>query len=142
LLRGGRGVATIKLGHQEHFFAIAIAQGFAHADFADAAVVIPAVIEKVYTAVDTRSDNPNAFRLGDVGPAEMIAADPYNGDFLAGATERSTRDVAAGRRTTKHWQESYCRERRLKKSSSIHRWALANLGKPGKRVPWICLIAI
>src|ERR1700726_247482 len=85
LLGGGRCVAPIKLGHQKYFLAVPVAQGFAHSDFADAAVVIPAVIEKVYTAVESRADNSDAFCLGDVRPAEMIAANPYNRDFFAGA---------------------------------------------------------
>src|SRR5580700_3080874 len=114
LLRGGPGVAPIKLGHQKYLLAVAVAQGFADSDLADAAIVIPAVIEKVYTAVDSHSDDSNAFCRGDVWPAEVIAANPYNRDFLARASECSARDVAGSRRTAKHRQDSYCRERRLK----------------------------
>jgi len=85
LLCGGLGVAPINLGHQKYFLAVPVAQGFAHSDFADAAVVIPGVIEKVYTTLDSHSDDSNALSFGDVWPPEMIAANPYNRDFLVRA---------------------------------------------------------
>src|SRR5580692_11925053 len=40
-------VSAVNLGHQEGFLAITIAQRLAHANFALAGVVVPAVIEKV-----------------------------------------------------------------------------------------------
>src|ERR1700688_3714671 len=85
LLCGCPGVASIELGHQKYFLAVSVAQGFAHSDFADTAVVIPGVIEKVYTTLDSHSDDSDALCLGDVWPAEMIAANPYNRDFLVRA---------------------------------------------------------
>jgi hypothetical protein len=38
-----------------------------HSDF----VVIPALVEKIYATVDSRSDDSNAVCLGDVEPTEM-----------------------------------------------------------------------
>src|SRR5271166_6313851 len=63
---GGRGSlgTTINLGHQKRLPAIAVAQGFAHSNFALSPVVVPAVIEKIDSLVDPRPNNPNAlFRI-------------------------------------------------------------------------------
>src|SRR6267143_6516648 len=47
LTRSGRFGASVDLGHQKRFLAVTVAQRVAHADFTLAAVVVPAVVEKI-----------------------------------------------------------------------------------------------
>src|SRR5882762_8343169 len=64
---------AVNLGHEEGFFAIAVAQCLAHANFARAAVVVPTVVEEVDAGVE-RSANDADTRLLIGLHAEVIAA--------------------------------------------------------------------
>src|SRR4029077_14437738 len=67
----------------------------AHADFTFAAVVVPAVVEKIDALIETYADDANAFlriRLF----AKMIATEPNERDFLSGAAQRSIRNPIPG----------------------------------------------
>src|SRR2546426_2365796 len=66
-------VATVDLGHEKHFVAIAVAQRLSHADLARPTVVVPAVVEEVDSVVDGRADDADGFLLVRL-PAEMVAA--------------------------------------------------------------------
>ena len=80
LIRGGSFGAFVNFGHQKRFLAITVALRVAHADFTLAAVVVPAVVEKIDALVEARADDADAFpriRLF----AEMIAAEPNGRDF-------------------------------------------------------------
>src|SRR5713101_9835350 len=57
---GGFGT-PVDLGHKKRFLAIAVAQRVAHADFTLAAVVVPAVVEKIDALIEARADDSNAF---------------------------------------------------------------------------------
>ena len=59
-LVGGRFGPAVDLGHQEHFLAVAVPQGLAHADLALAVVVVPAVVHEVDAVVDGGADDPDA----------------------------------------------------------------------------------
>src|SRR5258708_36902549 len=52
--------AAVDLRHQEGLRAIAVAERLAHADFARAFVVVPAVVEEVDAAIDGGANDPNA----------------------------------------------------------------------------------
>src|SRR5260370_42715581 len=43
---------AVNLGHDERLRPIAVAQGFAHANFAGALVIVPTIIKKVDPAID------------------------------------------------------------------------------------------
>ena len=73
------GGAAVDLGHEEDLLAVAVAQGLAHADFGDAVVVVPAVVEEGDAAIDTGVDELDAFG-GVVLFAEMVAAHADGGD--------------------------------------------------------------
>jgi len=59
--RCGSLCATIDLGHQESLPAITVAQGFTHSNFALSSVVIPAVIKKIDSLIDSCTNDPDAF---------------------------------------------------------------------------------
>lgn len=71
--------ATVDFGHEENLVAVAIAQRFAHAGFADAVavVVIPAVVHEGEAAVDGGAHDADAFgfvfHFADVRAAEADA---------------------------------------------------------------------
>ena len=75
-LAGCGGFATpVDLGYEKRFLPIAVAQRVAHADFALAAIVVPAVVEKIDSLIKPGADDANAFlriRLF----AKMIATEP------------------------------------------------------------------
>ena len=78
--------AAIDLGHEERFLAVSIAQGLAHADFAGAAVVVPAVVEEVDAFVEGGADDANALLLVLLA-AEVISAESDAGHVLAGVAQ-------------------------------------------------------
>src|SRR5437588_12752062 len=92
LLRCSLLCAPIDFGHQKGFLAISIAERLAHADFALAVVVIPAVVEKSDAGVESSSDDANAFLLVRLH-AEMITTQSHNGDPYAGASQGSNGNV-------------------------------------------------
>src|SRR5467141_754530 len=91
---GGFG-APVDLGHKKGLLAIAVAQRVAHADFTLAAVVVPAVVEKIDALIEARADDANAF-LGIHLIAKMIATEPNERDFLFGAAQGSVRNAVPG----------------------------------------------
>src|SRR6185437_4232660 len=95
LLRGRLLVAAVNLGHQEGFLAVAIAEGFAHANFALAAVVVPTVVEEIDSAIEGGADDADTLLLFGL-PADVPTAQADGGDLLAGAAEGTTRYFASG----------------------------------------------
>src|SRR5258708_4923516 len=90
--------APVNLGHQKRLLAIPVAQRVAHADFTLAAVVVPAVVEKVDTLVEARADDANAF-LGIRLIAKMIATESYKRNFLFAAAQGAVRNAVPGLRS-------------------------------------------
>src|SRR6266853_5233545 len=80
--------APVNLGHQKRLLAITVAQRIAHADFTLAAVVVPAVVEKIDALIEARADDANAF-LGIRLTTKMIAAEPNERDFFFSAAQGS-----------------------------------------------------
>src|SRR6266446_4305028 len=98
-LTGSSGFgAPVDLGHQKCFLAITVAQRVAHADFTLAAVVVPAVVEKIDAFIEARADDTNAF-LGIRLIAKMIATEPNERDFFFGAAQGSVRNAVPGLRS-------------------------------------------
>src|SRR6266478_1713882 len=98
LTRGSGFCASVNLGHQKRFFAVTIAQRIAHADFTLAAVVVPAVVEKIDALIETGADDANAFLWIGLF-AEMIAAEPNERDFLFAAAQGAIRNAVPGLRS-------------------------------------------
>jgi hypothetical protein len=55
--------AAINLGHEEGLLTVAVAQSLAHADFAGAVVIVPAVVHEGDPAVDGAANDPDALRF-------------------------------------------------------------------------------
>src|SRR5580700_11694454 len=72
LIRSGGLGASVDLGHEKSLLAVTIAQRVAHADFTLAAIVVPAVVEKIDALIETGANDANAF-LGICLFAKMIA---------------------------------------------------------------------
>src|SRR5467141_1426907 len=98
LTGSGSFSAPVNLGHQKRLLAIPVAQRVAHADFTLAAVVVPAVVEKIDSLVEARADDANAF-LGIRLIAKMIATEPNERDFLFAAAQGSIRNAVPGFRS-------------------------------------------
>src|SRR6266704_2959255 len=98
LASGGGFGATVDLGHEKGFSEIPVAQRVAHADFTLAAIVVPAVVEKIDSLIEARADDANAF-LGIRLTAKMIAAEPNERDFLFAAAQGSIRNAVPGFRS-------------------------------------------
>src|SRR2546427_1455127 len=94
LLRRRVLVATVDLGHEKHFVAIAVAQRLSHADLARPTVVVPAVVEEVDSVVDGRADDADGFLLGSL-PAEMVAAHADQRHHLSGASKATVGNPVA-----------------------------------------------
>jgi hypothetical protein len=95
LLQRGFFGAAVDFGHEENFFAVAVAKGFAHAGLACAVavVVIPTVVHEGEAAIDGGADDAEAF--GFVFDfADVRAAEADAGDALAGAAELALGDFA------------------------------------------------
>ena len=87
-LPGGGGFgAAIDLGHEKDFVAVAVRQGIAHADLADAVVVIPAVVHEGNAVVDGAAHQLNGFLLIERGFADVVPAQPDDRDTLPGAPQ-------------------------------------------------------
>src|ERR1700730_10428378 len=88
LVRGGGLTAPIDLRHEKGFLPVPAAQRVAPGNFTLAAVVVPAVVEKIDSFIQPRPDDANAFfriRLF----AKMIAAEPDERDALSAAAQSS-----------------------------------------------------
>jgi hypothetical protein len=78
--------AAVDLGHQQDFITIAILQRVAHARFAVAIVIVPAVVQKVDSAIDGGANKAHAVR--GVGlHADVIAAHTDGGDLFSGTAQ-------------------------------------------------------
>src|ERR1044071_3833891 len=88
----GNGIAgaAVDFSHQKDSLTITITQGPAHALFAAAIVVIPTIIEKVYSAIDGLANQANAF-LVIAGNANMKTSQSDDRDFLAGLPQIAAR---------------------------------------------------
>src|SRR6266576_1511680 len=77
LTGGGIIGAAVNLGHEEDFLPVAISQSLSHADFASAAIIIPAVVHEGDPTVDGAADNrytlPFVSLLADVIPPRPMA---------------------------------------------------------------------
>src|SRR5262249_1096720 len=80
-------VVSIELGHEEHALSVPVAQRLAHAHFALAAVVVPAVVQKIDPVVHRRADNLDAVPLVLLHP-DVISAQAYHRNFFAGFPQR------------------------------------------------------
>src|SRR5712671_4999826 len=87
--------APVDLGHEKCFLPIAVAQRVAHAYFAIAAIVVPAVVEKINSFIQPAADNSYTF-LGIRLLAKMIATEADDRDFLTGAAQRSIGNTISG----------------------------------------------
>src|SRR3989454_12692507 len=87
-------VATVDLGHEKHFVAIAVAQRLSHADLARPTALVPAVVEEVDSVVDGRADDADRFLLVRL-PAEMVAAHADQRHHLSGASKATVRNPVA-----------------------------------------------
>jgi hypothetical protein len=72
-------------------------EGLAHANFAVAVVVVPAVIHKGNSTVDRAANDFNAVRLRKQLFPNMVSAQPNDRDFLFGASEGAIKHVATTR---------------------------------------------
>src|SRR6266436_9698938 len=98
-LTGSRSFrAPVNLGHQKRLLAITVAQRVAHADFTLAAIVVPAVIEKIDAFIEACADDANAF-LGIRLTAKMIATEPDERNFLFAAAQGAVRNAVPGLRS-------------------------------------------
>ena len=80
--------AAVELGHEEDVFAAAIFERPSHSDFAEAVVVVPAVVHKGDAAVHGGVDELDGFVLGGFFVlGEVVAAEADGGDALAGCAE-------------------------------------------------------
>src|SRR5260370_15674835 len=87
--------APVDLGHEKCFLPIAVAQRVAHAYFAIAAIVIPAVVEKINSFIQPAADNSYTFlRIRLL--AKMIATEADDRDFLVGMAQPSIGNTISG----------------------------------------------
>src|ERR1700675_1467142 len=80
--------STVDLGHQKGPLAITVTKGFAHSNFALSAVVVPAVIEKIDSFIDSGSNNPDALCWITL-LAQVITAEPNHRNVFPGAAQRA-----------------------------------------------------
>src|SRR5229473_5421900 len=95
LARGGGFAASIDLGHEKRFLPIAVAQRVAHAYFALATIVVPAVVEKIDSLIQPGADNANTF-LGIRLLAKMIATEADERGFLTDVAQPSIGNTISG----------------------------------------------
>ena len=88
---------AVELGHQENLLAVAILERLAHADFADAVVVVPAVVHEVDAVVDGSADDADALLLVTLH-ADVKTAETDEGDLFSAAPQRAVRHFARCRR--------------------------------------------
>ena len=84
-------ISAIDFGHQKGSLAITVAQRSAHSNFALSVVVVPAVIEKIDSFIDSCTNDANAF-VGIALFAQVIPAESDQGNAFTGAAERSMWD--------------------------------------------------
>src|SRR5258708_3122880 len=79
---GGLLGPPIELGHEEDFLPMAVTQCFPHADFAGAAIIVPAVVHKGESPVDCAADDHDALRFVSLF-ADMIPTEADGRDFFS-----------------------------------------------------------
>src|SRR5258708_30118961 len=94
--RGGGLMATIDFGHEKSFLAITVTKRVAHADFALATVIVPAVIEKIDSVIDCGTNDANPLRLLEFRFAKMKSSEPHHGNLFSRAAERPAGDFSLG----------------------------------------------
>jgi hypothetical protein len=95
LRSGGLLGLPVDFGHEQGLLAVAVAKRLAHADFAVAAVVVPAVVEEIDAAVECGADDFDAVLFVGLH-ADVIAAKAYDRDAFAGAAEFAIGDAVFG----------------------------------------------
>src|SRR5437016_1142057 len=95
LPRRGLLVATVDLGHEKRLVTITVAQRLSHTDFARSRVVVPAVVEKVDTAVDGRAHDADGLLLVRL-PPEMVAAQPDQRHHFSSPPKATVGNPVAG----------------------------------------------
>src|ERR1700726_457970 len=80
--------STVDLGHQKGPLTITVTKGFAHSNFALSPVVVPAVIEKIDSFIDSRSNNPDALCWVAL-LAQVITAEPDHRNAFPGTAQRA-----------------------------------------------------
>jgi hypothetical protein len=129
LLRCGLLGAAVDFGHEKNLVAVAALERLPHADFADAVVIVPAVVHEGDAAVDGLADELDGIVLGDGGFADVIAAEADGGDALAGAAQRAINHAFClrclvrprqGRKKLLRGGHANCRGCRFQKISSVH----------------------
>src|SRR5664280_2274180 len=83
----GKAAKAVNLGHQEYFVAVTACQRLTHPHFADAVVVIPAVIHEGDAMIDGAADELNGFLLLKRRLTDMIAAQPNRRDAFPSAAQ-------------------------------------------------------
>src|SRR5256886_5705988 len=87
LPRGFRFGTAIDFVHQDDLLTVAVLKSCAHADFARAFVVVPAVVHEGNAPVDGLADKLNRVLLGNRRLADVPAAQADDGDAFACAAE-------------------------------------------------------
>src|SRR5258708_3999503 len=121
LLRRRLSRASVNLGHEKRFLPVAIPKRLAHANFALAAVIVPAVIEKINSAIQRRSDDADTLLLIRLH-ADVVAAQPDHRNFFVGAAQRARGKRSIGRigEFVVERSDKSPRGRGLEKMSAIH----------------------
>jgi hypothetical protein len=88
--------AAIDLGHEKDFVAVAIAEGFAHADFARAVVVVPRVVHEIDAAIDGLANDFHAELFADALQADVPASQSDGGHFFTGASKGAVWHIGTG----------------------------------------------
>jgi hypothetical protein len=128
LAGGGLFGAAIDFSHEEDFVAIAVAESLAHPNFAAAIVVVPTIVHEINATIDGGADDSDPFFLGRL--ADVIAADPDDGDLLAGASQSSFWDfgrLLSGKRGRRSGDESGGGHSCFQKLAAVNLW-LSDVG--------------
>src|SRR5215472_9004279 len=91
LARRGRLSAPVDFGHEEHPLAIAVAESFAHPDFAFTAVVVPTVVQKIDSIVDASPNDAYGFRLREFRLTQVKSAEANDRNLFSCAPKGSER---------------------------------------------------
>src|SRR6266478_2504956 len=78
--------SAVDLGHEEDFFPVAITQRLPHADFAGAAIIIPAVVHEGDPPVNGAPDNRYTLRFVSLF-ADVIPTQTDGRDFLSSSPQ-------------------------------------------------------
>jgi len=87
LAGSGLFASSVNFGHEEDLAPVTVAQRFAHPDFTDAVVVVPAVVHEVDPAIDRAAHDSEAQLFIDVFQSQMPPAQTDGRNLLTGAAE-------------------------------------------------------